>query len=230
MRHPVVVVHQPDFMPYLGFFHRLYLADTFIVYDNAQFVKGGWHNRDQIKTAQGPAWITVPVIKKNRIGQNIDQAELPALETWRKKHLRTIEAAYRKAPHFAEVFALIEAVYAANHQTLYEHNWALISAFLDFFAVDVEILRVSELAPAGKSNALLIDLMKKVDCGTYLSGTGAKDYVDEDMWRDAGIELVWQEFEHPTYPQLHGEFVPYLSCIDFAMMCGPDLRRALGLD
>lgn len=229
MKHPVVVAHQPDFMPYLGFFHRLILADLFIVYDDAQFVKGGWHNRDRIKTAQGPAWITVPVIKKNRAGQGIYEVEIPAQDTWRQKHLRTIKASYRKAPNFAEVFTLIEGVYSAEHHALCAHNWALIEVFMDYFSIQIDVQWSSKIDAAGKSNAQLIDMMRRVDCGTYLSGTGAKDYVDEEMWRDAGIELVWQEFVHPVYPQLHGEFIPYLSCIDFAMMCGRDLRGALGL-
>lgn len=231
MKRPVAVAHQPDFLPYLGFFHRLIIADTFVVLDHVQFVKRGWHNRDQIKTANGPLWLSVPVQSKGKYTQAIH--EVPIHEEggkWRRKHLQTIENAYRKAPHFEEVFPLVETAYAANHETLCGHNGALIEGFLDLFSIEVQVQWSSQLSPEGSSNKMLIDLMRKVDCGTYLSGPGARDYMDEQMWRDSGIDLAWQEFEHPVYPQLHGEFVPYLSSIDFAMMCGPDLRGALGLD
>jgi hypothetical protein len=222
----VVVIHQPDFSPYLGFFHRLLHCDLFVILDHVQLLVKGWHNRDQIKGADGKHWLTVPI---NREVKNppINQARIDDTKDWRTKHLKTIGHFYMKAPFFEEVFPEIKKIYDQNHSLLIDLNMALMRFYLAFFGVRVEMVFSSDLKSSSQKSQLILDLVLATGGTRYLSGTGAKDYLEKSLFDQAGIKLNWQEFIHPVYPQLHGNFIPYLSCLDFAMNCGPYLRDYL---
>ena len=221
-----VVIHQPDFMPYLGFFERLLHCDLFVVLDHVQYIKGGWQNRDKIKTPEGVKWLTIPLqIKGNTfspynrvlVSQNID---------WKTQHLDVLKRCYKDAPHFHEIYPKLAEAYSRPCDLMIDFNVGLLGILMELFDVHPQMVISSELDPQGKSNEMLVDLLKKVGAETYLSGVGAKDYFDEGAFLQAGIEVTWQDFVHPVYPQLYGDFVPYLSCIDLLFNCGVCASRS----
>jgi hypothetical protein len=224
-----VVIHQPDFLPYLGFFHRLIHADLFVILDNAQYVNGtsqSWMNRDKLKTSQGERWLTVSVKKAPR-DTPINQIELSDNSDWKKNNLNLIRHNYMDAPHFAKIYPHIENLYAYNGNLLYEFNLNSIRMLTALFGIEIPEILVSTLRVEGRKNELLVGILKKVGATQYLSGVGAKAYFEPDPFEKAKIEVVWQNFTHPAYPQLHGPFIPYLSSIDVLFNCGIEESRKI---
>ena len=224
-----VVIHQPDFLSYLGFFHRFLHADMWVILDNVQFVSGtskSWTNRDKIKTPNGEKWITVAV-KKVQINAKINEITLSKNVDWKKDNLNLIKQNYGKAPFFNEIFPHVETLYGFDCEKLVDFNMKSIGMLLTMFDINIEKKLASSLNPVGRSNELLVDMLKKVKASTYLSGVGARDYYDPKPFEQAGINVIWQEFKHPIYPQLHGEFVPYMSSIDILFNCGIEKTRKL---
>lgn len=229
MDEKVVVIHQPDFIPYLGFFHRLISANVYIVLDNVQFVRGGsncWTNRDLIKTVNGTKWITIPC-KKASLGTNINDIEINNDIDWRTRNLNEIKVNYSQAKGFNEVFPYIETLHRKETQKLSDFTFASIKMLIDLFDIDIDILFSSDLNPEGKGNERVVNLVKKVGAHYYLSGSGAKEYFVPEPYKKAGIEVIWQDFKHPKYDQINGEFIPYLSSIDLLLNCGIEKSRKI---
>jgi hypothetical protein len=222
-----VCVHQPDFLPWLGFFHRLKNCDVFVVLDNVQFIRRGWQHRDKIKTARGPQWLTVPVKKKGRFDQLIREVEIDDSTDWRGNHMKTLESAYGRAPHFTDVFPAVRGIYAKRHSHLMDLNMDFIRFFCEAFGIDVDTRFASGMDVAGNKSELLAGLTVEAGGQAYLTGTGSRDYLDEGVFESAGIRVRWQEFKHPEYPQLHGNFAPALSAIDALFNCGDGCRDHL---
>jgi hypothetical protein len=221
------VIHQPDFLPHLGFFERLLHTDTFVYLDTVQYVDRGWINRDKIKTPQGEKWITVSVRKAPR-ATPINQIELSDAVDWRADHLNLLRSNYHAAPFFEEIYPKVEALYAGSYLLLSDFNRASIEMLMNLFSISVDrILLASELQPVGKNNDLLVSILKQVEADHYLSGMGAKAYFRSEPFANAGIEVLWQNFQHPVYPQLYDDFVPYLSSIDLLLNCGIDQSRKI---
>jgi hypothetical protein len=221
-----VVIHQPDFLPYLGFFHRLLHCDHFIILDHVQLLKRGWHHRDMIKGPGGKHWLTVP-IKRSSTRPPINEAVIDYSANWVEKHLKTISHFYKRTPFFNSLYPRLEEVYQRNYQMLVDLNIALLDLFNDFFSISVETTMSSSLEMQSRKSALILELVQAVNGTHYLSGDGARDYLDPALFADSGIQLLWQDFHHPVYRQLHGNFIAHLSCLDFAMNCGPDIREYL---
>jgi len=220
-----VVIHQPDFMPYLGFFHRLLYCDLFIILDHVQYVsKGsGWHNRDKIKTQNGEKWITISV-EKAPLNTSIYEIIL-SKNDWEKNNLNLIAENYKKAEFFDEIMPYIQELYSFECEMMMDFNLKSIEMLLKLFDIKIETIMASSLNPEGKKNELLIDILKKVSAETYLSGVGAKAYMDEKLFENEGIKVIWQNFKHPVYNQLYGNFIPYLSSIDLLFNCGIEESR-----
>ena len=215
------VIHQPDFLSYLGFFHRFLNTDMWVVLDTVQYVSGTsrcWQNRDKIKTAQGEKWITVSV-QKAPAGKAIKEILLSE-SNWRMDNLNLIYNSYSKAPYFDEVMPYIRDLYRFECRRLMEFNLKSAEVLMELFGIKIKIELASNLEPVGKSNMLLVDILQKVRADKYLSGVGAKAYFDPAPFAAAGIEVTWQDFKHPVYPQLYGDFIPYLSSIDLLFNCG----------
>ncbi|MCI5130356.1 MAG: hypothetical protein D3904_02250 [Candidatus Electrothrix sp. EH2] len=224
-----VVIHQPDFVPYIGFFHRLVKADLFVALDHVQFVNGtsqAWTHRDKIKTPQGEKWLTISTKKAPR-DTPINRIELSENVDWRTSNLRQLENAYRTAPYFKEIFSSLESLYQQQEHYLAQFNLNVLTWLLDIFDLRVPVVLSSDLDVAGSKNILLVNILKKINADCYLSGVGAKAYYDPTPFADAGIEVLWQEFEHPVYRQQHGEFIPFLSCLDLLFNCGIDQSRKI---
>lgn len=219
-----VCIHQPDFAPYLGFFHRLYRSDVYIVLDDVQFLRRGWHHRDKIKTATGEAWLTLS-IRKADYHVPIGSVELhPDYDDWVPHNLNLIRQNYARAPYFPRYFPILEEIYGKRHRRLVDMAMDLLGFFFTELDIAVEVVFSSDLAVPGQKNEKLINLVRAVGGDHYISGTGALSYLDPGMFEKAGIGLEVQSFSHPVYPQQFGGFIPYLSCIDAFMNCGPGLK------
>lgn len=224
-----VVIHQPDFLPWLGFFHRLLKADLYIVLDHVQFVSGtsrSWMHRDRIKTPAGPRWLSLS-LQKAPLGTPIHDIRLVPDHAWREKNLNLLRENYRKAPYFDYLFPQLERLYRTNHARLVDMTLDAIDLICAAFDIRIERALSSEMSRTGSSNEMLADLLGQAGATHYLSGLGARDYFDSAPFDRAGVEVVWQEFKHPVYPQLHGPFVPMLSAVDMLFNCGADRSREL---
>lgn len=223
-----VVIHQPDFLPYLGFFHRFLRVDEWVVLDHVQFLNGSksWHNRDRIKTENGPAWLTVAV-KKCPQETPINEVELSDEVDWRRGNLNLIRHNYRRAPFFRQIFPMVEELYQTKTGLLSEFNLAGINLLARLFDVEIPHVFSSAMNPQGARTSLLVDLVKKTEASIYLSGVGARDYLEESMFEQEGIRVVWQQFEHPSYSQMFGDFIPYLTSLDLLFNCGTDGSRRI---
>lgn len=223
-----VVIHQPDFLSYLGFFHRLLHADQFIILDHVQFVKSNrsWTHRDKIKTLNGDAWLTVSVKKCPR-DTAINQVQLSENEIWRESNLNLLKQNYGKAPFFDEVHPYVESLYGKTHSRLIDFNMSSIHMLCDLFAIEIDMVFSSDLDCHSRKNELLVEILSKVGATHYLSGLGARDYFDPEPFSAADIEVVWQDFPHPVYPQLHGDFMAGLSSIDLLYNCGIEKSKTI---
>jgi hypothetical protein len=224
-----VVIHQPDFLPWLGYFHRLLQADLFIALDHVQFVTGtsrSWTHRDVIKTPQGAKWLSLRV-QKASFGTAIREIQLAPDQEWRTQNLNLIRENYRKTPFFHEIFPHLEALYERSHAGMAAMNLASLDLLEEMLDTRTPRLISSDMSPQGTGTAMLVDLLKKVGATRYVSGLGARAYLDTALLQQAGIELVWQAFLPPVYPQLHGPFVPMLSSIDALFNCGVEETRKM---
>lgn len=216
----VVTIHQPDFLPWLGFFDRWVKSDLYIVLDDVQFLRRGWHNRDKIKTKDGVKWLTVPVVRKGRGDQIIRDVKIDYGSNWHQKHLGTIEANYKKAPHFDACFETVCQIYSKKQSFLFDLNMDLLRFVGDELGITSPLVFASDYNIGSAGSRRLLDLVKAVSGSAYLTGEGSKAYLNETLFSREKIQVVWQEFEHPVYRQLHGRFVPMLSVLDFLMMRG----------
>lgn len=229
MKKKVVVIHQPDFAPYLGFFHRFLHADMYIALDHVQFVRSSsrsWTNRDKIKTVQGEKWLTLGVNKAPR-DTAINRIELSATTNWRQDNFLLLEQNYRKAPHYGELLPELEKLYARSFKLLRDFNMASIEMLMDMLDVRIPWEWSSKFAPEGTKNELLVHLLQKVSATHYLSGVGARDYFEPTPFANAGIDVIWQSFSHPVYSQQFDSFLPNLSVLDMLFNCGIKTSREI---
>lgn len=228
MQDAIVVIHQPDFIPYLGFFDRLLKADIYVIYDNVQFVKGSrsWTNRDKIKTRKGEKWLTVGTKKMPR-DTAINQILLSKDFDWRGEHLNLIRENYKNSQFYSEIMPYILELYRYQCDYMMDFNLQSIKMLMKLFNIHIKYIVASDLHPKGIKNTLIIDIMKRLGCRKYLSGVGARDYYIPELYERAGIDVIWQDFTHPIYPQQYQGFIPYLSSIDLLFNCGIEESRKI---
>jgi hypothetical protein len=218
---PALVVLQPSYLPWLGYFEQMDSADVFVFYDDVQFDKNGWRNRNRIKTAQGAQWLTVPV-RHGGLAQRILDVEVDSRTAWTRKHLAGIRQAYAKAPFLERYYPELEAALQQPEPLLADLDIALSRMICGWLGITTPTERASALDCGGERNERLIALCRRFGADRYLSGAAARDYLDVAAFAAAGIAVSFQDFRHPEYPQLHGPFVPYLSVLDLVLNCGDD--------
>ncbi len=208
-------IHQPNYIPWSGYFYKIANSDIFIFLDNVPYTKNSFINRNKIKTQHGEAWMTISVLTKGRYGQMINEVEINNNIPWGKIHWKTIEANYAKAPYFEEYKHLFEDIYQKKWENLMEFNEAMIKMICEILCIkNIKFIRASELDVSGKNTRLLINICKAVGADSYFSGSGGKKYMDEELFEEEGVKLKYSEFQHPVYDQLWGDFSPNLSVID----------------
>ncbi len=225
----VLTAHQVGYLPWLGFFSKIASADLFCSFDSVQYEKNGWINRNQIKTANGPLMLTVPVNGKNHFEKRICEVEIAGGSNWTRKHMRSIELAYRKAPHFDQHFAGVGAILDlyADGGLLNDLNLDMLRYFLRALGLQVPIVNSSDYEFRGSKSLLLLDMCVQLRATAFIFGGEGERYADKQAFHEAGIQPWFQKYEHPVYPQLHGAFLPNMSALDLLMMCGPDALEIL---
>jgi hypothetical protein len=222
----LVGIHQLHYLPWLRYFEKIAQADVFVVLDNIQYSKNGWQNRNKIKTPLGAESLTVPV--HAHLGDTLDAVRVRDSAPWRKKHWKSIQQHYGKAPFFDRYAPMLEETYSRSWNTLNALNRHMLDGFLDALAIDTKVVYASELDVPGAATDRLVNLIQAVGGTQYYSGAFALEaYLDANALAAAGIELVLQEWTAPVYPQRYGAFVPDLAIIDLLMNCGPDARAIL---
>ena len=221
----IVSIHQPNYIPWLGFFHKLLLSDTYVVFDDVQFPRGkDYANRNQIKTNNGKMWLTASVLGKKDL-KPWNQIEIND-NGWREKHLKNIKSFYQKSPYFDTYYSMIEYIYNQNQKLLIELNLDLILLFLGCLDKDIDIITSSNIKTKLIGLDKILYILKEIGATEYISGDGegAKRYIDEQLFKDNNIKLIWQNYKHPTYKQLHGDFIPYMSILDLIFNEGPNSK------
>jgi len=208
-------------MPWLGYFDKMDRCDIFVLLDNVQFKKNEYQNRNRIKTSQGWEWFTIPV--KYRYPQRISEVLIENSFNWRKKHLHTLETNYRKSPHFERCIDRFNRFYQQEWQSLSQVNIASVKLLKELMGIDTRMMIASEMEGlSDEPNQRLIDICKRLGSNTYLAGRQGKEYMNIDLFSEAGIHVTFQEFKHPVYPQFFGKFEYFMSAIDLILNCGND--------
>lgn len=222
-----LAAHQPDYLPWPGYFYKILAADVFVILDDVQFERGrSYQSRTQIKTPNGPLWLSQPVARKGKGLQRIDEVELVPGEDWRGKHLKTLRSSYARATQFAPGFAALEAALGEARGSLGRVNEEIIRALLAHLGIERRILRSSELGINSCGAERLLDICTALGASAYVSGRGAMAYQDPARFAARGVTLLYSNYAPTPYPQLWGEFVPGLSVADALLNLGADGLRA----
>jgi hypothetical protein len=225
----IVAIHQPQYLPYLGFFHKIAHCDVFVALDNVQFQKNGLQNRNRIRSPQGWQWLTVPIL--HHFGQNINEVQLDQHVPWPRKHWNALLANYARAPFFRQYGQGLKALLLdGSHSKLCDLNMAMTNWVLEQLGSQTSIISASTLGAAGDQTELLINICRAVQANGYLSGPGGRRYMDLVAFENAGITVIWQEFASPVYDQRSTdlEFIPDLSVVDALFYCGPRTAELVG--
>ncbi len=224
----LVAIHQPEHLPWLGFFEKMQRADLFVLLDDVQFSKGDFQNRNRVKGSAGVQWLTVPVVHK--FPQKINDVEI-AGDDWRQKHWKTLVSCYSRSPHFEKLVPVFEEFYGRQWKKLGELNVSAIQLLARLLHVEKKIVLSSELNVAGQKSDLILNICKQVGATAHYSGVMGGAYLERESFRQAGIEIVVQSFDHPTYQQLFMKkqgFVPNLSVLDLLFNYGANGLELLG--
>lgn len=226
-RPKVVAIHQPNFFPWLGYFHKILKSDVFILMDNVQYQKkstGIVSNRVRILINSQPQWVTMPIVRNYKGTRLYTEMKINNETPWRENISKTIEWHYKKAPFFKEVYPFLLQLIGKKTESLVEYNISAIKSLMRLLGLDIsKIIQGSQLDASGESTELLISMVKAVDGNAYLAGGGAHKYQEDHLFKQAEIEVIYQNFKHPEYRQFNTDvFVPGLSIIDVLMNCGTD--------
>lgn len=218
----ILTAHQPVYLPWLGLFHKIALADKFIFFDQVQYVPKDWISRNRIRTPEESLMLTVPVLKKGHRQKKIAEIEINNALPWGRKHWKSIETSYRKAPFFKMYSDFFEDVYNGEWRLLADLNYHMLKWYLLTLGIRIEIDRAGNYNFTGNKSDLVLDMCLKLGAGIYIFGELGKDYADSDNFLSKGIIPHFQSYNHPTYRQIHGKFVPYMSIIDLLFNEGPN--------
>lgn len=222
-----LAIHQPEHLGYLGFYNKMMNADAWIFLDNVQLAKRDFVRRNRIRGPNGPMWLSVPIFTKGRYHQLIKDVEINNTHSWRKNHWKSIQHQYARAPYFEAYAVELASIYRAEWHKLVDLNITIIKTMARLLRVEQPTYLASMLGVTGNSSQLLADLTLAVGADVYLSGPMGRDYLDENLFRERGLRVEYNDFTHPVYPQIHGGFVPYLAAIDLLFNVGPASRDVI---
>jgi len=215
-----ITIHQPNFLPYLGFFDKCDYADLIVLYDSTQFKKNDFQNRNKLKTKEGWTWITIPV--SYNFGDKISEVKIANNFEWKRRHLDIIKENYSKSKYYLDYIGEIEKIYSGGYENLSEFNIVFLKFLLDKLGIKKKIILTSELDIKKKSSEALLEISLKLNANTYISGIDGKNYLNRDLFNRAKIDVEFQEYKHPEYTQFGTNFEPFMSILDLLFNEGPN--------
>jgi len=213
----VLTAHQPSYLPWLGFFHKVTLSDVFVLLDNLQFDKNSkenFINRNKIKTANGGAWLTIPLEQKGNFRESIINMKICKKNNWAVKHYKSIYSSYRRADYFDEYISFFENYYDNDSDSLIDFLKIQLNYLLSTLNIGTKVFLLSELPVEGKKQELMLNLCKYFNADKFIFGKLGADYADKNYFKSHNVEIYFQDYMHPTYKQLWGDFIPFMSVID----------------
>lgn len=230
----IVSGHQPTYLPWLGLFHKISLANFFVIMDDAQYLEQDWNNRNKLKGANGPFWLTVPIEKPGVSGKAVRDIRIDAVVAWSSprhwqiRHWKAIEVCYRNAPFWERYAPALAELYTQRpYRWLWDVDHQLLLALLDALDLRIHLVISSEAGFSGRKSDLVLDHAVRLKADICVLGTNGRSYIIEDDFIRAGVSLYFQNYQHPVYSQRFGNFVPHLSVLDLLMNCGPRSREIL---
>lgn len=222
----ILTAHQPVYLPWLGLFHKIALADMFCIFDVAQYQTKDYNNRNKIKTNAGSIWLSVPVESKDHFQKKICDIRIVD-NGWNRKHLKSIQLAYQKAPFYRDYIGPLEKILGTRFEFLNDLNTEILRFSLDALDIKVPIVKASDYDFSGYKSDLVLDMCVKLKANHYIFGAQGKNYADGASFEKNNIGVTFQNYVHPVYRQLHGEFEPYMSLIDLLFNEGPASKEIL---
>jgi hypothetical protein len=213
-----LAIHQPQYLPWLGYLAKLDRADAFVLLDTVQFKKNEWQNRNRIRTAQGWQYLTVPVL--HEFPQRLDRVRVNNQTDWRRKHVKALETHYGKAPYYDRYAPVFGELLAREWEKLSLLNEAVLSALTEAFGITTPIVKASQYEARDEPTGRLVDLCKALGADRYLAGAGGRGYVNCEEFDAAGIAVEFQDFVSPEYAQGYRPFIAGLSAVDLLFNCG----------
>ena len=221
-----VIIRQPGYLPNLGFFKKIQSCDTFVFLDDVQFEKDRFDNRNRIRTKEGTIWLTVP-IKRPVFKKNLNEILISNDIDWRRNHLNIIEETYREAPFFTTYWSSLRKILDTNWTKLIDLNIELIQYFMSVLNLTTYTVNSSAIKKSSDRSQRLLDICKHLDASCYVSGISGKEYLDENIFHNAGIKIIYENFQHPTYKQIHGSFIENISILDLLFNEGENSQAIL---
>ena len=229
----IVVILQPSYIPWRGYFDQIRRADLFIFYDDVQYDKHGWRNRNQIKSPQGKQWLTIPVHSGGVTqGIGIRDVKIDWSKPWPKNHLKALTISYSKAPYFKKYLPLLETFYSRHDEFIADFTIETTIALARELGIrHTRFMRASELEGInGQKTERLIQILTKVGTTHYISGPSARDYIEQEKFEAAGISLEYIVYDYPEYPQLYPPFDPNVTIMDLLFMTGEEAPKYMVKD
>ncbi|MBX9829361.1 MAG: WbqC family protein [Xanthobacteraceae bacterium] len=221
----VVSIHQPAYLPWLGYLDRIQRSDVFVFLDNVQFQRNSFQNRNKVRTAQGWTWLTVPLLTKGHTGGVLADIAIDPVQHWQRKHLATIAQSYAGAPFHDRVMSWLAPFYGQEWSRLADLCWAMLEAHLKQLGITTRLVRARDMEDHGERKShLVLDLCRQLGATAYISGPQGRGYIDEASFASAGIELRYDDYRHPVYQQVHGGFESHMAAIDLMMNVEDPMR------
>lgn len=226
----VLTIHQPEHLPWSGYFHKMNMADTYLIYDDVQFEKNNFQNRNRIMGTNGPQWLNVPVNLSGHSKDKINEITIAndSNPKWAKKYLTTLQYSYSRHPYFEEYMPFFDELLKIRHNSLCELNIKIIKYFADLLHIEPTFELSSNVKREGSKSDQILSICKNMNADTYIAGPSGRNYLNEKSFTDAGIRVIYQEYRHPVYTQYkQNDFVPYMSVMDMLFNVGAELAREL---
>lgn len=221
----IISIHQPAYLPWLGYVHKIMISDVFVFLDTVQFEKNSFTNRNKILTSNGPLWLTVPVRIKGHTEAVLKDLRISPDFRWKEKHLKSIMANYSRCDYFGDIFPEIESFISNAGDDFSDFIFDMTKYYMEIIGIDTELVRASLLPVAGVKSELVKNICEYFEADIYISGLLGRNYIDIDSFYSCGIKVVFQDYAHPTYEQQYEEFTPGMSVLDLLMNVGP--KRAM---
>lgn len=227
MAEPVILsAHQPVYLPWLGLFHKIALADIYCVFDIVQYQRRDFNNRNKILTTSGPVWLSVPVKSSNHFDSIISETEI-INDGWNRKHIKSIELNYKKAPYFEEYFPGLRDILQQPYRLLADLNFDILCYAINCLKINVKIFKASDFRFDGQKSDLVLDMCRQLEADIYIFGEQGKNYADVDSFANNGVTPYFQSYNHPEYSQVKGGFHPYMTIFDLLFNEGSNSMEIL---